>query len=232
MVTTHSSQTQVGQVIPLPESQRRPRLGAALLVVGPPDSGKSVFSHALFQALLPEYPEVFLQRAQWDGEGNWTLELPESATAADREAFKLFYKGSLTAGFFPYQAQAILQLRRRKPLVIVDVGGRVQPEKVPMLEACSHYLIISSNPDEVKKWHEFCRDRGNLSLLAVVHSSLDETCQLHQHEPVLEMTCGPWRQGHVPHLPEILLSEIQQKLLPFQKPSQPFDMNHLASHLL
>jgi CRISPR-associated protein Csx3 len=146
VVTTHSRQTQVGQVIPLPAGQQRPRLEAALLVVGPPDSGKSVFSHALFRALLPEYPEVFLQRAQWDGEGNWTLELPESATPEDREAFKLFYKGGLTNGFFPYQAQAILQLRRRKPLVIVDVGGMVQPEKVPVLEACSHYLVISSKP--------------------------------------------------------------------------------------
>ncbi|ASC70463.1 hypothetical protein XM38_014020 [Halomicronema hongdechloris C2206] len=147
-------------------------LGAALLVVGPPDSGKSVLSHALFRALLPEYPDVFLQRAQWDGEGNWTLELPESATAADREAFKLFYKGGLTAGFFPYQAQAILQLRRRKPLVIVDVGGRVQPEKVPILEACSHYLVLSSKLREVKQWHEFCGDRGNLSPLAVIHSRM------------------------------------------------------------
>jgi CRISPR-associated protein Csx3 len=33
------------------------------------DSGKSVLSHALFQALLPEFPGVYLQRANWDGEG-------------------------------------------------------------------------------------------------------------------------------------------------------------------
>jgi len=213
VVTTHSHQTQVGQVIPLPEKQQRPRLGAALLVVGPPDSGKSVLSHALFRALLPQYPQVFLQRAQWDGEGNWTLELPESLTMADREAFKLFYKGGLTAGFFPYQAQAILQLRRRKPLVIVDVGGRVQPEKVPVLEACSHYLVISAQPEAVAEWHEFCGDRGNLQPVAVVHSTLEATAAVHGQEPYLEMTCGPWRQGQIRPLPEVLMEQVRSHLL-------------------
>jgi CRISPR-associated protein Csx3 len=211
VVTTHSRQTQVGQVIALPESQRLPRLGAALMVVGPPDSGKSVFSHALFRALLPQYPDVFLQRAQWDGEGNWMLELPESATTADREAFKLFYKGGLTAGFFPYQAQAILQLRRRKPLVIVDVGGLVQPEKVPVLEACSHYLVISSKPDRVEEWHEFCGDRGNLKPVAVVHSTLETTAQIHRQEPYLEITCGTWVQGQAQGLPEVLIEQVRSQ---------------------
>jgi len=212
VVSTHSRQVQVGQVIPLGFAQGQPRLGAALLVVGPPDSGKSVLSHALFQSLLPDFPDVFLQRAQWDGEGNWILELPESATADDREAFKLAYKGDLTTGFYPYQAQAILQLRRQKPLVIVDVGGKVQPEKQSVLEACSHYLIISSQPDEVEKWHEFCRDRGNLRCVAVVASSLDRIEMIHRRQPFLEMTCGPWLSGTGCRVPEVLLTEVRSLL--------------------
>ncbi|MGF1523328.1 MAG: CRISPR-associated ring nuclease Crn3/Csx3 [Leptolyngbyaceae cyanobacterium] len=212
VVVTHSRQVQTGQIIPLSLSQGRPRLGAALLVVGPPDSGKSVLSHRLFNALLTDFPEVFLQRAQWDGEGNWIAELPNSATEEDRETFKLAYKGELTENFYPYQAQAILQLRRQKPLVIVDVGGRVQLEKVPVLDACSHYLIISSQPDEVTKWHEFCRDRGNLRCLAVINSTLDETEQLHRREPFLEMTCGPWISGASEGMPEVLLKEVRSLL--------------------
>ncbi|MBE7384515.1 MAG: CRISPR-associated protein Csx3 [Leptolyngbya sp. SIO1E4] len=212
VVTTHSRQVQTGQVIPLILSQGRPQLGPALLVVGPPDSGKSVLSHALFQALLPDFPEVFLQRAQWDGEGNWILELPDTATEDDREAFKLAYKGELTKAFYPYQAQVILQLRRQKPLVIVDVGGRVQPQKLPVLEACSHYLIISSQPDEVKKWHEFCRDRGNLRCVAVVASTLDKIEMIHRREPFLEMTCGPWVSGAFNRVPEVLLGEVRSLL--------------------
>lgn len=212
VVVTHSRQVKTGQVIPLGLAQGRPRLGPALLVVGPPDSGKSVLSHALFNALLPDFPEVFLQRAQWDGEGNWILELPETATEDDREAFKLAYKGDLTADFYPYQAQAILQLRRQKPLVIVDVGGRVQLEKVPILEACSHYLIISSKPNEIGKWHEFCRDRGNLRCVAVVTSSLDKIEIIHRRQPFLEMTCGPWLSGACDGVPEVVLSEVRSLL--------------------
>ncbi len=212
VVATHSLQAKVGQVISLAEDEQRPRLGAALLVVGPPDSGKSVLSHSLFQALLPGHPNIFLQRAQWDGEGNWLLELPSSLTSEDREAFKLFYKGDLTTDFFPYQAQAILQLRRQKPLVIVDVGGRVQPEKVPILDACSHYLVISSKPEAIEEWHQFCRDRGNLKCLAVIHSSLDPCEILHKREPWLEVTCGPWVQGSPGPVPSALLERVQALL--------------------
>ncbi|MGD1932333.1 MAG: CRISPR-associated ring nuclease Crn3/Csx3 [Leptolyngbyaceae cyanobacterium] len=214
VVTTHCQQVRVGQIIPLQLSQGRPRLGAALLIVGPPDSGKSVLSHALFNALIADYPDIFLQRAQWDGEGNWILELPNAATEEDREAFKLAYKGELTDTFYPYQAQAILQLRRQKSLVIVDVGGKVQPEKQPVLEACSHYLIISSKSDEVKKWHEFCLDRSNLRCLSVITSSLDRIETIHRRDPFLEMTCGPWLSGASIPVPEVLIEQLITQLLP------------------
>jgi CRISPR-associated protein Csx3 len=214
VVTTHCHQVRVGQVIPLPLSHGKPRLGAALLIVGPPDSGKSVLSHALFNALMADYPDIFLQRAQWDGEGNWILELPDTATSEEQEAFKLAYKGELTDAFYPYQAQAILQLRRQKSLVIVDVGGKVQPEKQPVLEACSHYLIISSKSDEVKKWHEFCRDRSNLRCLSVITSSLDRIEIIHRREPFLEMTCGPWTSGANLRLPEVLMEQVTTQLFP------------------
>ena len=209
VVTTHCHQVRIGQIIPLQLSQGRPRLGAALLIVGPPDSGKSVLSHALFNALIADYPDIFLQRAQWDGEGNWILELPNAATEEDREAFKLAYKGELTDTFYPYQAQAILQLRRQKSLVIVDVGGKVQPEKQPVLEACSHYLIISSKSDEVKKWHEFCLDRSNLRCLSVITSSLDRIETIHRRDPFLEMTCGPWISRASIPVPEVLLEAVR-----------------------
>lgn len=210
VVTTHSQQAQIGQVIPLKLAQLRSRLGPALMVVGPPDSGKSVLSHALFNTLLPKFPDVFLQRAQWDGEGNWILELPDSATEADREVFKLAYKGKLTARFYPYQAEAILRLRQQKPLVIVDVGGRVQPEKLPVLEACSHYLIISADSGAVDEWHEFCSDRANLKPVAVIHSCLEETLHIHQRQPYLEVTCGPWVWGKTSGVPEVCLEEIKE----------------------
>lgn len=214
VVTTHSRQVQIGQVIPLNLSPGSPRLGPALLIVGPPDSGKSVLSHALFKTLLPDFPEVFLHRAQWDGEGNWILELPETASDADRETFKLAYKGQLTDQFYSRHAAAILQLRRQKSLVIVDVGGKVQSQKVPILEACSHYLIISRDRQTVAEWHEFCRERGNLRPLAVIYSSLETTEWVYQRDPFLEIACGPWRQGQPAAVPQVLLEHVVQLLPP------------------
>lgn len=209
VVATHTGLVKVGQIITLEQQEDKDSsLCTGLMVVGPPDSGKSVLSHALFRALLPEYPNIYLQRANWDGEGNYALELKSEDNSAS-ETFKAANKGGLTPQFFPYHAQTILQLRRQKALVIVDVGGKVQPEKQPILEACSHYLIISSQIEEVEKWHEFCRDRGNLKPVAVIHSTLEPCEQIHQEYPFLEMTCGPWLAGQTPLIPSILLQQIQ-----------------------
>jgi CRISPR-associated protein Csx3 len=138
------------------------------------------------------------------------LELGDEQQA---EIMKVANKGELTQGFFPYHAQAILELRRQKSLVIVDIGGMAQPEKQPILEACSHYLIITSNPDEVTKWHEFCRDRGNLSTVAVMHSTLETCEEVNQSQPYLEMTCGAWLMGQPRAVPDELLKRVRSLLL-------------------
>ena len=219
---TNSRQVCIGQVIPVSPPNGRQNHGLAqekrnvetglcpaLMVVGPPDSGKSVLSHALFQALLSDHPDIYLQRAHWDGEGNYVLELSTQTTDEEIEDFKLRNKGALTERFFPYHAQAILQLRRQKFLVIVDVGGMVQPEKLPILEACTHYLIISSKPEAVGAWHEFCRDRGNLIPVAVIHSSLAEVEEVHQVQPYLEITSGPWVRGQTKGVTENILKYVK-----------------------
>lgn len=207
VVATHSRLVKIGQRIPLEQQQDSP-LCTGLMIVGPPNSGKSVLSHALFKTLLPKFPNIYLQRANWDGEGNYVLELTPQANG-DGETFKAANKGNLTPEFFPYQAEAILKLRRQKSLVIVDVGGMVQPEKQPILEACSHYLIISSLPEEVESWHKFCRDRGNLKPVAVIHSKLTECEIIHQEQPYLEMTCGPWVAGQNRSIPPALITAVQ-----------------------
>jgi CRISPR-associated protein Csx3 len=207
VVATHSKTVKIGQVIPL--KAQGETLNSALMIVGPPDSGKSILSHALFQGLLEIEPNIYLQRANWDGEGNYVLELGQDT---DPEIFKAVNKGGLTPDFFPYHAQAILELRRNKKLTIVDVGGMVQLEKQPILEACTHYLIISSKPEEVEPWHEFCRDRGNLTPLAVIHSTLNPCETIHQEQPYLELTCGPWVRGSATTVPDVLMERVKALL--------------------
>ncbi|NJK64879.1 MAG: CRISPR-associated protein Csx3 [Synechococcaceae cyanobacterium SM2_3_1] len=203
VVATHTPKVKIGQILPvLPESRRG--LCPALMIVGPPDSGKSTISQQLFQSLIRINPSIYLQRAHWDGEGNWILELDP----AQRETLKLTYKGALTEEFFPYHAQAILQLRKQKALVLVDIGGMVQPEKSPLLEACTHYLVVSRSPEVIEGWHQFCQDRGNLILVGVIHSNTDPENKILRHSPHLEALVGGWSAMNQPPLLPDLLDQV------------------------
>ncbi len=210
VVATHTPKVQIGQVLPLlPESRRG--LCPALMIVGPPDSGKSSIAQQLFQSLLRINANVYLQRAHWDGEGNWILELDP----AQRETLKLIYKGSLTERFFPYHAQAILQLRKQKVLVLVDIGGMIQPEKSPLLEACTHYLVVSRSVEAVEGWHQFCHDRGNLILVGVIQTSADAENKILRHSPHLEALVGGWSATNQPPLLPELLDQVSNLIHTF-----------------
>jgi CRISPR-associated protein Csx3 len=214
VVATHSDLVRIGDVILIePPNGRQKQLCPAVMVVGPPDSGKSVFSHALFQALLAENPDIYLQRAHWDGEGNYLLELDPDTNNEEIEEFKKRDRGTLTEEFFPYHSQVILNLRRQKSLVIVDVGGMVQPEKLPLLEACTHYIIISSQLAAIDAWHEFCGDRGNLKPIGVINSVLSTAEIIHQEQPYLEMTAGPWIRGNAANVPHSLLKRVRELII-------------------
>ncbi|APB32952.1 CRISPR-associated Csx3 family protein [Gloeomargarita lithophora Alchichica-D10] len=207
VVNTHHPEVTLGQVLLLQSQGEQSPLAATVMVVGPPRSGKSLLSHALFQGLLPAYPGVYLQRAHWDGEGNWFLEIPN---APQGQALKQQYRGGETAEFFPFQAQAILNLRRQKQLVIVDVGGKVDPAKQPLLEACTHYLVVSCELKVIPSWHEFCAERGNLQLLGIVHTHVGQGEQLRQQTPCLEIELGI--PPNAPLTPPPILLEMMQNL--------------------
>ncbi|MCJ2542417.1 CRISPR-associated protein Csx3 [Synechococcus bigranulatus str. 'Rupite'] len=236
VVSSHSPEVRVGEIIPWMEGKWKPQqlaaldrdprdskpteegipappsgLAAAVMVAGPPNSGKSRLAHALFHALLPEYPGIYLQRAHWDGEGNWTLDLPPEQA----KALKQRHRGRLTPEFFGFHAQAILNLRRQKSLVIVDVGGQVDPHKQPLLEACSHYVLVSRDPEAIPPWREFCQDRGNLRGLAILHTSPQGPLPV-GHQPVrFSGTEFPLQLHWIPGtaLPEELVQAVR-RLIP------------------
>ncbi len=168
--TTHSPQ--VGDLIPVP---KRAKPGIAIAIGGPPDSGKSVLSNALRSTLWRFYPDlkVFLHRANWDGEGNWLYE------TTDRETVQVLVKRGeyrihelpnaelLIQSYFQYHAQATANIRQIVDVAIVDLGGKPNPEKLPVVEQCTHYLIISSQPETIPAWHDLF---SRLKPLAVLHS--------------------------------------------------------------
>lgn len=101
----------------------------AILIGGPPNSGKSVFSNALRRALLEQGKRVFLHRASWDGEGNWAYET-ESPDLVDSlvryNEFRIHEDpetAKLIPDFFEKQARTVANLRQLTDCLLVDVGG-------------------------------------------------------------------------------------------------------------
>lgn len=187
-----------------------------ILIGGPPNSGKSVFSNALRRALLNQGQRVFLHRASWDGEGNWTYEADNVAlvdSLVRHNEFRI-HEDPKTAKeipkFFERQAKTVANLRQLTDCLLVDVGGLPQAEKRPLIEQCSHYIVISRLRDEVEKWHRLCNPK--LGALAVIHSILEPTCRILKKAPVTEIEAGPWLVEQEPVMPDVILEIILQVL--------------------
>lgn len=188
--------------------------GSGILIVGPPNSGKSVLSYRLGKDLVKRKPDVkiYLHRANWDGEGNHTYETPDEKFAqrlADKNKFKIQLlpeRYMLKSEYFRYQAEVTHKIRQVVDLALVDVGGRVETEKIPLIEQCSHYIVISNDPQKVADWHQLCGDK--LQLLAVIHSRQEEYLQVLKTEPFLEIVAGKWERKEPGCVPDILLEKI------------------------
>ncbi|MEO0533330.1 MAG: CRISPR-associated ring nuclease Crn3/Csx3 [Cyanobacteria bacterium P01_A01_bin.123] len=186
----------------------------AILIGGPPNSGKSVLSNATRLSLTAQLPNdtIYLHRASWDGEGNWTYETaqPSFVEALVRNHEYRIHEDPETAklipGFFQSHADAVANLRNLVDCLLVDVGGLPQREKVPLVEQCSHYMIISRLPEAVDVWHQFCQP--HLKPIAVIHSVLSDEFEVLQTTPWLEIKAGPWLMGATQTIPDILLKHI------------------------
>jgi len=184
---------------------------SAILIGGPPNSGKSVLCHALDKILTQEVPSknTHLHRAQWDGEGNWFAEM-ENRPLAEELSKRSRSKGS--EEFFSYHADAVSNIRSEMELVLVDFGGMPKPKDVVLLHRCTHYIIISSKPEEIPNWHDFCGKRGGLKPLAVIHSVREQRLEVLPNKKFLEIVAGPWERGKTDSVPDELLQAVLKLL--------------------
>jgi CRISPR-associated protein Csx3 len=173
VLTSQDEAVQVGDVIPMPG---RENPGIAIALGGPPDSGKSVLANALRCQLARLRPNlrVFLHRANWDGEGNWSYETGDRAIVQQliqRGEYRFYDRPDadrLLEPYFEYHRRAVTHIRNQMDGVIVDLGGKVQPQKLPVVQQCTHAIVISSDPEKVAEWRGFFEP--GLEPLAVVHS--------------------------------------------------------------
>lgn len=192
-------------------------LGSAILIGGPPNSGKSVFANALRKDLARynSKAQVYLHRANWDGEGNHTHETSEELAEKLKQSNKnkIHLKPNaetLLPEYFKYHGTATANIRQVVDLTLVDVGGVPDIAKNPVIEQCTHYIIISSDPEKIQDWHNLCSEK--LQPIAVIYSVLEERVEVIKTEPFLEIVAGKWERNQVTQVPEVLMDEILRVL--------------------
>lgn len=186
---------------------------SAILIGGPPNSGKSVLCHALYKCLKDRTlsKNIYLHRAQWDGEGSWFAEMANRSLA---EELSKRSRAKGTKRFFPHHAEAVSKIRQSKELVFVDFGGKPQPSDLVLVRRCTHYIIISRDQKAIASWHDFCGRRGGLKPLAVIHSVLEKREEVLQNQQFLELIAGFWKRHETFNVPEVLLTEVLKLLTP------------------
>lgn len=158
----------------------------AVLIGGPPDSGKSWLTYCLTQALRAQSVPHFVIRAAPDGEGDWYHE-------ADRTLVQeLRYAGQWSPEFADRVTSAI---RRRHYPLLVDAGGRPKQWQEGIFRECTHaILLIRQNREDpgayerdLAEWQEIMR-RSHVTIIAELTSNrMGEAC-LQSRQPLLQGT--------------------------------------------
>lgn len=142
----------------------------AILIGGPPHSGKSVLAYSLTQALRARNVGHYLLRAAPDGEGDWSQQIASHPLNAIR------FKGRWTQHWVDVVCRDIAA--RPMPL-LVDVGGKPTDEQLSIFDQCTGAVLLTPNEDAADHWCDLVQSRG-LPVIADLRSELDGTNALIQ----------------------------------------------------
>jgi len=119
----------------------------AILLTGPPQTGKSVLSYLLTEHLRQIRVPQSLLRAVPDDDGDWHY-------GGDREIFYRlcsYKKGDCSTAFLDYISQAIE--KRWLPL-LVDVSGKFQGDQLDLIDGCTHSILLYRDDEDYLKWRD------------------------------------------------------------------------------
>jgi CRISPR-associated protein Csx3 len=161
------------------------QLFPAVLIGGPPNSGKSVLTYHLTQALRERGVQHYVLRAAPDGEGDWSSQ-------ADQSLVRTIL---LPKTWTPAFVEGICHdLARRHLPLIVDVGGRPTTGQEAIFDHCTHAVLLTPDPAARARWLEIIA-RHNLLLLADLRSELGGVHQVTATHPVLSGTIAGLERG-------------------------------------
>ncbi len=117
----------------------------AILLAGPPHSGKSVLSYALSQRLRQHGIQHVLLRVAPDGEGDWFYQTDVDLRVLVRQ------KGEFTPELMERVTAAI---QNRVLPLLVDVGGRPTDDQLGPILACTHFVQLFREDSDRKDWQQ------------------------------------------------------------------------------
>ena len=132
----------------------------AILIGGPPHSGKSVLAYSLSQALRSRNLPHYLMRAAPDGEGDW------SQTMDERQMNAIRFKGPWDERWINVVCR---DLAARPMPLLVDVGGKPTPEQYIIFDQCTGAILLTRDDAAADEWRRIVTSRG-LPILADLRS--------------------------------------------------------------
>lgn len=152
----------------------------AILIGGPPHSGKSVMVYSITQALRERKVSHYALRACPDGEGDWANEIRQDFVRSLR------IKGSFSQAF---TETIITYLKKRHLPLLVDVGGKPKEAQKEIFSHCTHaILLIGDQPgaygQNLAQWRQMMAEKG-VPIIAEIKSTLTDGNQLTETEPML-----------------------------------------------
>ncbi len=149
----------------------------AIVIGGPPHSGKSVLIHNLTFALRQQQIAHYVLRANPDGEGDWANEADQKHIQSIRE------KGRYTQKFID---RAVRDLQKRPLPFLVDVGGEPRKYQEAIFTHCTYgILLIADNKQSKRQWWLDLYERHNVTLVADIASNLEGRDTIDQQTSVL-----------------------------------------------
>jgi CRISPR-associated protein Csx3 len=147
----------------------------AVLIGGPPNSGKSVLTYNLTQALRERGVQHYVLRAAPDGEGDW-------ASEAERDLMRTIL---VSRAWTPAFVEHVCASLAHRPLpLIVDAGGRPTAWQEAIFDSCTHAVLLTPDESARAAWLELV-NRHHVILLADLRSELHGVSQVTAAQPVL-----------------------------------------------
>lgn len=165
----------------------------AILIGGPPHSGKSVLVYSLTQALRARGVTHYALRACPDGEGDFSNETDQAVIRLIRR------KGAFSDAF---NTRVTDYLRQRRLPLLVDVGGRPTDDQIAPFALCTGaILLIGDRPDEPARYATdraawlAILERAGVPLLADLRSDLHGVNRLDDLSPIITGTLAGLERG-------------------------------------